>query len=499
LPPGIENIDMPSYKLLIEFAASGGQIIQFSRLKTIDGSQNPLLDAFYKNEFPGLIKADSLDNSIISIYFSNKEFSIQYNEEQNGDLYHYRRKLMDGELLFLSNASLTHSTKGSFTMNGGDLLLADLFSGEIYKYPNHKVHTGSSADFEIPAAGSLLFFIPSVKTNGYKEYKIQSLSGKTIDAPTHTVRKSDNSLTIDFCDLQIGDTLLKDAHVFDAADKVFKYYGFSDGNPWNTSVQFKDNTIKRDTFSKFTGFTATYFFNIQEDIDLSTLKAVVENPHLYKVFMNEHEIFHDPVKWWLDKDFKVFEIGKYVHKGKNSVSIIASPMSVYAEIEPVYILGDFGLSSANNGWNIIKPQSLQLGSWKTQGMPMFGQQISYSKRITISKNATKQWLVQLGKWRGTVATIHVNNKPAGIIAIAPYVLDITGYLHGGQNTIEVNVIGSLKNVLGPFHRNPEPGMVSPWHWRYVKGYPSGNEYDIYDYGLMDDFKIIENEESVKPK
>jgi len=34
-------------------------------------------------------------------------------------------------------------------------------------------------------------------------------------------------------------------------------------------------------------------------------------------------------------------------------------------------------------------------------------------------------------------------------------------------------------------------MVSPWHWRYTPNYPPGKDYDIYDYGLMDDFKIYE--------
>ncbi len=68
---------------------------------------------------------------------------------------------------------------------------------------------------------------------------------------------------------------------------------------------------------------------------------------------------------------------------------------------------------------------------------------------------------------------------------------ISKYLSKGRNTVEVDIIGSLKNIFGPHHNKPVPGLVSPWRWRGVKKYPSGSEYDLYDYGLMGDFKIAE--------
>ena len=66
--------------------------------------------------------------------------------------------------------------------------------------------------------------------------------------------------------LQIGNELIKDLHTYYAADKVFKYYGFANGNPWNTSVQFKTSTVDRDTFGVNTGFTAIYHFNVKGEI-----------------------------------------------------------------------------------------------------------------------------------------------------------------------------------------------------------------------------------------
>ena len=192
--------------------------------------------------------------------------------------------------------------------------------------------------------------------------------------------------------------------------------------------------------------------------------------------------------WWLDRSFAVLEVGNYLKAGENTLAITAAPMSVYAEIEPVYILGDFNLESAQKGWKLIPKQPLQLGSWKRQGLPLYGHSISYVKTLSI-ENIGRQFEVQLGEWKGTVAAVKVNGIPAGIIISEPNSLNITKYLKKGVNRIEVGVVGSLKNLLGPHHNSPSPGMVGPGHWGNVKSYPSGKDYETYDYGLMEDFYI----------
>ena len=73
---------------------------------------------------------------------------------------------------------------------------------------------------------------------------------------------------IDFCDIEVGNEITKDLNTYYAADKVYKYYGFKNGNPWNTSVQFRTNIVDRDTFGLNTGFTATYHFTVKGKFDL---------------------------------------------------------------------------------------------------------------------------------------------------------------------------------------------------------------------------------------
>jgi len=59
-----------------------------------------------------------------------------------------------------------------------------------------------------------------------------------------------------------------------------------------------------------------------------------------------------------------------------------------------------------------------------------------------------------------------------------------------MNIIEVKIVGSNKNLLGPFHSKARPGLAAPAYWRGVTCYPPGDEYNIIDYGLMDDFYLF---------
>ncbi len=297
-------------------------------------------------------------------------------------------------------------------------------------------------------------------------------------------------LTIEFCDLLLDNELTKDLNTYYAADKVYKYYGFKNGNPWNTSVQFKTRTVDRDTFGINTGFTATYHFNIKGSFDFSSFNAIVERPDLWSVLVNGTEVKPEAGKWWLDRQFNVFGIGSLVREGDNTITLKASPMKVHAEIEPVYILGDFSVKPSEKGWTIEPSvKSLTTGSWKEQGMPFYSWGVMYSKEYDVESPAGTYEL-ELGKWSGTVAEVSVNGQPANVIAFPPYRADVTKSIKPGINKIDVKVIGSLKNLLGPHFNNPAPGLVGPWHFRNVNSYPGGKDYQLIDYGLFEEFTLL---------
>jgi hypothetical protein len=462
----------------------------FEKLQRIDGSLKDELQYFNESK-KNILQFADLDTSVINRQFGSDDFQITANgtDSIGGDLYHHRRRIGDGEILFLSNADMVSSSKGNVTIKGKDALLMDPATGAIEDYPEQVNGDKIMVNFDIAPAGSLMLFVANEKQQGVRMHP--SLKNKSVikGSETKVVRPAENTLMIDFCDVQLRDTLLKDTHVGVASRAVFVHNGFS-RNPWNHQVQFKDHIVARDTFSKGTGYTAMYHFVIDGRTNYKQFRAVVEQGNLWnRITINGKEVKPVAGKWWLDRSFAVLQIGEYLNPGENTLSLTIDPMSVYAEIEPVYILGDFNLASADKGWKIVSPRPLQLGSWKDQGLPLYGSGIRYIKKFDI-KDPDHQFEIQLDQWKGTVAAIKVNGVPAGIIFSEPNTINISPHLKKGINELEVEVIGSLKNLLGPHHNSPQPGMVGPGHWSNVKTYPPGKDYDTYDYGLMTDFQLF---------
>jgi hypothetical protein len=488
IPPMTENLDAPTFELLKAFAEQGGTILAFSTPAVLDGKPDAELEKFFAGD-SHVRRFEALTGDIIGKEFATENVAFT---KQGGNLFHHRRVMTDGQVLFLVNSSLDEATKGSVTVKGKDALSLNTLTGEITDYPETADGKNIRLDYDIPPAGSLLLYVFDRKQNGFAQPVAAGTYTAVQEAsPVKAIPQGKNVLTIDFCDLQLGGETFADLHIYDAADKVFKHHGFTSGNPWNTSVQYKNQTVSRDTL-KTGGFKATYRFTVAGDFDLSDMQAVVERPELYKVTLNGAEIKPEAGKWYLDRELGIFNIGHAVKKGVNSLAIELSPMRIMAEIEQVLILGTFTVQSAAKGWTIQAPaSSFTTGSWKAQGWNFYPGVVSYIKNYEID-NLAAAYCVSLGEWSGTVAEVVVNGESAGIIGFEPYRVDVTGKLKKGTNAIEVKVVGSNKNLLGPFHNHPKPGLASPWDFRNVKTYPSGDEYQQLDYGLTDDFKLLES-------
>jgi hypothetical protein len=121
-------------------------------------------------------------------------------------------------------------------------------------------------------------------------------------------------------------------------------------------------------------------------------------------------------------------------------------------------------------------------------MPYFGQSVKYSKTIRVEKAG--KFEIELPNWSGTVTAVNINGQEIGIIQTKPYVY--TTELNLGENKIDIIVIGSLKNTLGPHHVTV-PNGVGGRPANFINApviQPEGNSYSIIDYGLMEDFKVF---------
>ncbi|RZJ85858.1 MAG: hypothetical protein EOO20_19480, partial [Chryseobacterium sp.] len=287
IPPGMESVDRHTFELLNKFLANGGKIVQFEDLQFIDGSVDPAIADF--NNQSKIFHHEMLDQNLISTYFANTYPSISLSpEKNNGNIYHHRRILNGGQIVFLANADMDYPGKGRIDLENQDVLLMDPYTGKIWDFKEKSLKNRKYIDFEIPPAGSLMFYISDKRRSGYPISSDIKLGKKLVsDGPIAIKREQLNVLTIDFCDILIGNKTLKDQFIFDAADTVYKHHGFENGNPWDHTVQFKQEIMKLDTFRNGSGFTASYHFTIQPGTTFKNMKIVVEQADLYaQVLLN---------------------------------------------------------------------------------------------------------------------------------------------------------------------------------------------------------------------
>jgi len=493
LPPGIENLNKPTLSLIRDYLARGGQVLSLvDPPKFVDGQKSDQVE-----KLASQYKSDWHSGSVSAILekinaLCPPDFVFIQPEKFGGLLFHHRRKLKDAEFIFLANSSVQETTNGKFTTGPRYVESWDLFTGSVSAYPAEEKDGRLEVSFSLPPGGSLLLCLRQGRPNKREEprYSVTELKPE----PGEKISPlAPNVLILDYCDLSLNGRVEKDMYFYEAQHKIFSHHGLP-RNPWDSAVQFKTNIIDQDKFPDDSGFEATFWFTCATGLNFSSLRLVVEQPDLFRVLVNGKPVEQLDGEWWLDQAFGTFNIGDVVTTGKNRITLKVSPFSIYAELEPVYLLGDFKLESKDRGFKLMPSRQLEVGPWDKQGLPFYSNGVNYQKTITIQTlNPQKErFLVKLGDWKGSMVEVRVRKNMAGFIAFPPFELDITDFLAPGKNPIEVIIYGTLKNTLGPHHNDPPLGRAWPRAFQRGAegGYPPGSEYSVVSYGLLEDFKII---------
>jgi hypothetical protein len=495
LPPHFENFEPYMFELIKKYLADSGKVLSLAGIPLhLDGNISRKIPEFIQNFPEQWIIEDSVNKNLIDKYFSDMQCNALEPETWKGRIFHQRRNFTDGQLLFITNFDPEEMGNYHFEVNGKTAVCLDPFTGDYKKYPAETKDGKLILSDQLHPSGSILLFISNKNLQAEELIRNSPTTKSLIEGSETTVQRIEpNMLTLDYCDLELEGNTYQDIYFYNAEEKIFEFYlkeiyGFN-YNPWSNGIQYRKRILDKNNFEAGTGFKVDFPFFIEDDYIPSNTRVVVEWPHLYTISCNDVELKPLEDAWWLDHSFGVFIISDHLKPGKNIITVKADPMDIHAELEPVYITGDFGLRSSEKGWVIIPSQRLEVGSWKDQFMPFYSESITYLKNFKANLE-DKNYIVQLNEWNGTVAKVRVNGEDAGIIGWKPYELDITNKIKDGDNNVEVVVTGSLKNLLGPHHNDPSPGVVTPWSFFYAPDHqPPGLDYHQLDYGLFEDFDI----------
>ncbi len=492
VPPLTENLNATTMDLLHDLLRDGGTVFCCGDPPArVDGALSDAGTLLAKHSHWIRVDPAALPRTLQPIQ-ANTGFTINRKTGDEGILFHQRRVLKDGQLLLLVNSSLTAPSAGTLAARVGAVEEWDLTTGGTAAYPYALTRTGIVARFDLPPAGSRLLFL------AYKPRKPEPVSAATtavispVDAPT-AHRIAPNVLTLDYVDVTAGGESRSNFYFYPANQFAFQKNGLP-RDPWDNAVQFKDELISRK-FPAASGFTASYRFTIVAAVP-PNLAIVIERPDLYTVTCNGRPVSAKPGDWWLDKAFGRIPLSSAARVGENVVTIQAAPFTIFDELEPAYVLGDFALKPVTHGFVIVPAAPVKLGNWNDQGMPFYAAGVAYRETFNLP-NRHGTYAVTLPRWSGSVAKVTANGKLAGYITAPPWECDVTDALRHGKNTIEITVIGTLKNTLGPHHGHPALGSAWPGMFQQgpAQGPPPGADYSTVGYGLFAPFTL---KQTVRP-
>lgn len=485
LPPHTENLDRGTRRLLHDFAAAGGPVVSVGPVpERTDG----VLDSEAAGSAAVRRRWRVIDaGELVPLLRAMQEAGEVVVDRAAGDrgiLFHHRRELEGGQVLFLVNTSMEHPSRGTVRARAGSVEVWDPWTGGAEGHPFRRVGSGLAVDFELPPSGSRLLVFSDVVVDAW-EREAEGVAEEVVARGEVTLRRvGPNVLTLDHVDVEVGGESRKDLYYYAANGLVWRRHGL-DRNPWDSAVQFRDEHIRR-TFPAGSGFEVAYRFVVEDRVP-GNLEIVVERPDLYEITCNGK-----PVKpgrgWWLDKAFGRVPLAGVARVGENEVRLKASPFSMLHEVEPAYVRGDFGLRASDRGWVVVEDRRLRLEKgvgWNGQGHPFYAEGMVYRREFEVGDRSGR-FRLRLPSWYGAVAKVEVNGREAGWVTAPPWEADVTGLMRRGLNVVEVTVIGTLKNTLGPHHARP--GLGSAWPGMFQKGpeggVPPGEDYATVAYGLF---------------
>jgi hypothetical protein len=491
VPPFMETLNASTAKLLEGFLASGGTILSC-------GPAPARIDGNVSDRGAGLAASShwkSVPVQGLAETLGVKGFAIHRQANDKGILFHNRRQLEDGQLLFLVNTSIESPSAGVIESDLAGVEQWDLYSGKSERYQFEKAPLGVRANYRLEPSGSLLLFL-SRKPLQPATARDEVITWIKPQEPPVIHRIAENVLALDYVDVTAGGETRTNTYFYQANRFVWQKNG-EDRDPWDSAVQFKDELISRK-FPSNSGFEASYKFTIVSDVP-TNLAIVVERPDLYTITCNGRPVTGNAGDWWLDKAFGRIHIAPVARTGENLVTIKAAPFTMFHELEPAYLLGDFALEPTDQGFVIRPEHAFSLGirepgkkreGWNSQGAPFYGGGVAYRERFVVDRPSGR-FAVALPEWYGSVAQVVINGKFAGYIDAPPWECEVSKWVKNGQNTVEVTAIGTLKNTLGPHHGNPVLGAAWPNRFQVGPnpGPPPGTNYSTVAYGLFQPFVL----------
>ena len=458
LLPKVINLDTTTVKLLTEFAENGGNIYSIGDLPVYESGRVTekleKLNTYIK-------KIDSIEE-LVDCEPQVKLVSISANGENCSNIHSNVKDTKDGEklLYIINNTKETVETvveiEGEFVPYIMDLL------AETEEIPQISYKNGKTVfPFVFAEYGSAIVKLKSGKAENIKNSETEYVK---LQKEFEISASDKNAITLDKCKYRIN------------------------GGEWQDELAVILLHSKALALREACDVEMQFEFNIAEKFDFDTVEFCMEDPQKFEIQINGEVFAFEDNGEFIDHSIRKTNIGRYLKLGVNKINLsyrfvqsddvyyakftkgihesVLNKLTYDTELESVYLIGDFGVSMAEDyrlgerkclhggkTFALTAPRkTVDISNITPQNFWFYSGVMELSQNVNITKEQGKAYKIAFRNLNAPAAEIYVNGIRAGIMAFAPFELDITDLLKEGENKITVAMLSGNRNLLGPHHK-----------------------------------------------
>lgn len=482
--PSMLTLDKSTLELLKELMNNGGLVLSMGNLPEMcQGQPNDALIDFKRK-----ILSIKDNYEIYNTFKTNNILSISISDE-SGEIPEiaYCEKVYDSSTIYyLVNHSKRKISADIKIFKSGNVRKVLLENAEYMDINQEAKEDGVSFKLDFEPMQSHVMFLDKIQQA--EEKSTDSLENSSTGSEKETGEKENSSQIqgVPYTELQLRPKWRIENMGLNSLTLDYCWYSIDYG-PWEGpihTINLMELLLSRRRDCKI---SLKFYFNVEAQIiSINELYLAIEDAMDFTVTVNGNKITYTDIGFWKDYSFNKVNIRDFVKQGNNEVILTRdfyqapkvynilfgenvleteiNKLTYDVELESIYLIGDFGVSS-RTGFTYTdrdamltagpfavtdKPAELTAGSFTEQGLCFFSETLTVTQNICIGKE-TARYILDLGKPMAPMCKVFINDVCVNSVLWAPYRLDVTDYLQQGDNKISITLYASNRNLLGPHH------------------------------------------------
>ncbi|WP_239696498.1 glycosyl hydrolase [Paenibacillus oryzisoli] len=488
--PSLSNLLRTTYKLLLNYLNAGGLLFSFGDVPAmLDGVVSEELQLLTGHpRFKQLPSRHHLAVELEAVVPRTVSL-LDRNGREADRLLYMRRELKDCTIVFVVNNDREAAHVVEVRIQGnGRVEEWDLLSGQRGEKPAKAQNGYVVMQEKFGPTDSKLFVISHNDELPLGSQQPQGeLKPLTALGPMASFsRTAHNALVLDRCQYQLRDETW--SHVMDV---------------WQAQRELREKLNMRQVYMNSnyqrylwihephendgTPAAFRWVFNVK-DVPTTNTFLACEQAERFQFRLNGQLVAEVPSGWYLDRCMSTLKLPNLI-EGENVLEIHCA-YTHDMEIENVFLLGDFAIDY--NQCLIKEQDKLRFGDWCLQGYPHYCGSMVYHFDLNIDETGSKRTLLEMGPYEAVTLNLKVNGKQGKVIPWrAAGTVDLTDDLITGMNRIDIEVVGSPRNLLGPLHELRTNQAWTDWWSYHSSGKEYTQDYILHPYGLLGQIHIYQ--------